>query len=336
MIHVGSDEETHNMHGVQHYLHVTFIALLCATPAYSQPFPSKPVRLIVTFPPGGGSDAIARIIGPKAGENLGQQMIIDNRAGAGGLIGTEVAVRSAPDGYTLVMASPGEVGISRAAYSKLNFDSAKDLLPIAKLTSSALVLVVHPSLPVANVSQLVELAKRQPGALNYGSPGNATIPHLSAELFRSLTKTNIVHVAYKGAGPALIDLIAGQIQVMFPTLPAANPHIATRRLKALAVTTSMRARAQPEVPTMVEGGVPGFDVEQWQGVFTPAGVSNDIAARLHAAFAFALRQPDVIAGLIKQGAEPAPGSQEQFKAFVRTDIDKWAKVVKAAGVKADE
>jgi tripartite-type tricarboxylate transporter receptor subunit TctC len=321
---------------ITHCLYLLLVTLLCPAPGYSQTFPDKPVRLIVTFPPGGGSDAIARIVGPKAGENLGQQIIIDNRAGAGGLIGTEVAIRSAPDGYTMVLAGPGEVGISRAAYYKLSFDSARDLLPVAKLTSSALALVVHPSLPVANVSQLVELAKRQPGALNYGSPGNTTIPHLTGELFRTLTKTSMVHVAYKGAGPALTDLIAGHIQMMFPTLPAANPHIAARRLKALAVTTSTRAKAQPELPTLTEAGVRDFDVEQWQGVFTPAGVPAEVISRLHAAFSFALRQPDVIAGLTKQGADPAPTTQEQFRAFVRSDIEKWARAVKTSGVKADE
>jgi len=310
--------------------------LLSWSVAYGQAFPAKPVRLIVTFPPGGGSDAIARIIGPKVGEHLGQQIIVDNRAGAGGLIGTEVAVRSAPDGYTVLLASPGEIAISRAAYSKLSFDSARDLLPIAKVSSSALALVVHPSLPVAGVGQLVALAKNKPGALNYGSPGNATIPHLAAELFGSVTSTRMVHVAYKGAGPALTDLIAGHIQVMFPTLPAANPHIAANRLKGLAVTTSQRAKARPELPTLLEAGFRDIDIEQWQGVFTPAGVAHDIAVRLHSAFLFALRQPDVIAGLTKQGAEPAPGGLEPFRTFVRSDIDKWAKIVRISGVKANE
>jgi len=295
------------------------LLLLLSTPGFGQGFPSKPVRLIVTFPPGGGSDLIARVIAPKAGEYLGQQVVVDNRAGAGGLIGTEAAVRSPADGYTVLMASPGEISIARASYRKLNFDSTRDLLPIAKLSSSALVLVVHPSLPVNSVAELVALAKSKPGALNYGSPGNATIPHLAAELFRSLTEANIVHVPYKGAGPALTDALAGRLQVMFPTLPAANPHIVSGGLKALAVTTSTRATAQPAVPTMLQAGIRDFDIEQWQGLFAPAGVPNEIAVRLHGAFSQALQQPEVVAGLRKQGAEPARGRHRR-REFVETVV----------------
>lgn len=308
----------------------------CSTLAQGQGFPAKPVRFIVTFPAGGGSDVMARILTPRISENLGQQVIVDNRAGAGGLIGTEVAVRSPPDGYTMVLASPGEVGISRAVYSKLSFDSAKDLLPIAKIASTPLVLVTHPSLPATTVKELIALAKSKPGELNYGSPGNATIPHLAAELFRALTSSQIVHIAYKGAAPALTELISGQLQLMFSTLPAAAPHIVSGRVRGIAVTTTARARVQPAIPTMIESGVAGFDVEQWYGVFTPAGVPRDAAARLHAAIAFALRQQDVIAGLNKQGAEPASETQEQFTTFVKADIDKWARVAKLSGVKADE
>jgi tripartite-type tricarboxylate transporter receptor subunit TctC len=271
------------------------VSLGCSPHALGQAFPGKPLRFIVSFPAGGGSDVMARILAPRLSENLGQQVIVDNRAGAGGLIGTEAAVRAAPDGYTMVLSSPGEVAISRAVYSKLAFDTARDLLPIAKIAFTPLVLATHPSLPATNVRELVALARQRPGELNYGSVGNATIPHLAAELFRSLAAVQIVHVAYKGAAPALTDLISGQIQLMFPTLPAASPHIGSGRIRGLAVTTA-----------------------------------------LHAAVAFALQQADVVAGLTKQGAEPVNESQQQFARFVDAEIEKWARLVKASGVKADE
>src|SRR5687768_17014585 len=312
------------------------LVLAWSADGLSQTFPSKPVRFIVTFPAGGGSDVMARMLAPRLSENLGQQVIVDNRAGAGGLIGTEAAVRSAPDGYTIVLSSPGEVAISRAAYSKLSFDAARDLLPIAKIAFTPLVLATHPSLPAANVRQLVALARARPGELNYGSVGNATIPHLAAELFRSLAAVQIVHVAYKGAAPALTDLISGQIQLMFPTLPAASPHIGSGRIRGLAVITAGRAKVHPALPTMSEAGIAGFDIEQWYGIFTPAGVRNEVAARLHGAAAFALQQADVVAGLTKQGAEPVNESQQQFASFVNAEIEKWARLVKTSGVKADE
>jgi tripartite-type tricarboxylate transporter receptor subunit TctC len=314
---------------------VAALAIAVTAPAFAQNFPAKPARLIVPFPAGGGSDVIGRIMAQKLTERLGQQVVVDNRPGAGGSIGTEAAVRSAPDGYTMVLASTSEIAINPTLYSKLSYDTVKDLAPIALIASTPMVVIVHPSLPVKTVKNLIALAAAKPGAINVASAGTGTITHLSGELFRSMTGVTWTHVPYKGAPPALTDLASGQVQVMFSSLPAAMAFIKIGRVKPIAVSTQKRAATLPEVPTVTESGVAGYDVEYWYGIFAPAATPKDIVIRLHEEFAQSLKQQDTINNLANQGASPGTLSQAQFADFVKAEAAKWSKVVKASGAKAD-
>lgn len=306
-----------------------------AAGAFAQNFPTKPVRLIVPFPAGGGSDVIGRILAQKLTDRFGQQVIVDNRAGAGGSIGTEAAVRSAPDGYTMVLASTSEIAINPSLYSRLSYDTVKDLAPIAMVASTPMVVIVHPSLPVNTVKELIALATAKPGEINVASAGAGTITHLSGELFRAMTNVIWTHVPYKGAPPALTDLASGQVQVMFSSLPAAMAFIKANRVKPIAVSTQTRAATLPEAPTVSESGVPGYDVEYWYGTFVPAATSRDIVARLSDEIAQSLKLQDVINNLANQGATPGTLTQQQFADFVRAEATKWGKVVRASGAKAD-
>jgi len=314
---------------------VAALAIAVTAPAFAQNFPAKPARLIVPFPAGGGSDVIGRIMAQKLTERLGQQVVVDNRPGAGGSIGTEAAVRSAPDGYTMVLASTSEIAINPTLYSKLSYDTVKDLAPIALIASTPMVVIVHPSLPVKTVKNLIALAAAKPGAINVASAGTGTITHLSGELFRSMTGVTWTHVPYKGAPPALTDLASGQVQVMFSSLPAAMAFIKIGRVKPIAVSTQKRAATLPEVPTVTESGVAGYDVEYWYGTFAPAATPKDIVIRFHEEFAQSLKQQDTINNLANQGASPGTLSQAQFADFVKAEAAKWSKVVKASGAKAD-
>ncbi len=313
------------------------VALACfaAASVFAQSYPVKPVRLIVPFPAGGGSDVIGRIMAQKLTDRFGQQVVVDNRAGAGGSIGTEAAVRSAPDGYTMVLASTSEIAINPGLYSKLNYDTVKDLAPVAMVASTPMVVIVHPSMPVKTVRDLVALAKAKPGVINIASAGTGTITHLSGELFRSMAGVTWTHVPYKGAPPALTDLASGQVQVMFSSLPAAMAFIRIGRVKPIAVSTQTRAATLPEVPTVIESGIAGYDVEYWYGTFAPAATPKDIVARLHDEIAQSLKQQDVVNSLANQGAAPGALTQTQFAEFVRTEAAKWGKVVKASGARAD-
>jgi len=313
-----------------------FLALaMLAAPALAQKYPERPMRLIIPFPAGGGSDSVGRIVGQKLGERLGQQVVIDNRAGAGGSIGTEAAVRATPDGYTMVLASTSEIAINPSLYSKLTYDTVRDLAPVAMVGSTPIVIVVHPSLPVKTVNDLIALAKSKPGDINVASAGSGTTTHLSGELFRSLVNVKWTHVPYKGAPPALTDLASGQVQVMFSSLPGAIPFIRANRIKPIAVSTKTRAATVPDIPTVIESGVPGYDVEYWFGIFVPAAVPKDIVARLHDEIAQSLKQQDVITNLANQGAVPGNLKHAQFTDFVKTEVTKWGQVVKASGAKAD-
>lgn len=314
---------------------VAALAIAVTAPAFAQNFPAKPARLIVPFPAGGGSDVIGRIMAQKLTERLGQQVVVDNRPGAGGSIGTEAAVRSAPDGYTMVLASTSEIAINPTLYSKLSYDTVKDLAPIALIASTPMVVIVHPSLPVKTVKNLIALAAAKPGAINVASAGTGTITHLSGELFRAMTGVTWTHVPYKGAPPALTDLASGQVQVMFSSLPAAMAFIKIGRVKPIAVSTQKRAATLPEVPTVTESGVAGYDVEYWYGTFAPVATPKDIVIRLHEEFAQSLKQQDTINNLANQGASPGALSQAQFADFVKAEAAKWSKVVKASGAKAD-
>lgn len=303
--------------------------------AFAQPYPAKPVRLIVPFPAGGGSDIVGRIVAGRLTEQLKQQVFVDNRAGAGGSIGTEAAARAAPDGYTLVLASTSEIAVNPAIYTRLTYDTVRDLAPVALVASTPVVLVVHPSLPVKNVKELVALAKARPGDINMASAGNGTFTHLSGELFKSVTGTNMTHVPYKGAPTALADLAAGQVQIMFSSLPAAVGLINGGRIRAIAVSTAKRADNLPQVPTVVESGVPPYEVTYWYGTFIPAVTPKEILAQLHNEMSQALRAPDVAASLVRQGATPGAMSQTQFADFVKSEHARWGKVARATGVKLD-
>jgi tripartite-type tricarboxylate transporter receptor subunit TctC len=310
-------------------------ALFSSLTAQGQAYPSKPVRLIVPFTAGGGTDIATRIIAPRLSERFGQQAFVDNRAGAAGSIGTDATVKSAPDGYTLLVGSTSEIGISPSLYSKLPYDVLRDLIAVAPLASTPMVLVVPPSLPVNSASDLVKLARARPGEINYASAGAGTGNHMWSELFRYLTKTNIVHVPYKGAAPAQADVMGGQVQMMFTTLPAATPFVKAGRLKALAVSSAQRAPTMPGIPTMAQSGVAGFEVVYWYGFFAPAATPKDILARIHSDTAAVLRLPEIVSSLSNQGLQPLSKSQEEFVAFIRSEMEKWAIVVKASGAKVD-
>lgn len=312
------------------------VAALFGSPAaQSQTYPAKPVRLIVPFTPGGGTDIVARTVAPKLADRFGQQVFVDNRPGAAGTVGADLTVRSAPDGHTMLVGSTSEVGIGSSLHTKLPYDTLRDLVPVTPLAATPMVLVVHPSIPVKTAKELVAFTLARPGQLNYVSAGAGTGNHMSAELFRYLTKIEIVHIAYKGAGPALADLVGGQVHLMFSTLPAAAPFVKAGRLKALAVSSAQRAPSMSEVPTMAESGVPGYEVEYWYGFFAPAATPKDILARIHADTAEVLRLPDIVANFAKQGLDPIKKTQAQFAAFVKADIEKWAVVVKASGAEMD-
>jgi tripartite-type tricarboxylate transporter receptor subunit TctC len=298
-------------------------------------YPSKAIRMVVPFPPGGTTDILARVAGQKLTEALGQQVIIDNRAGAGGNIGTELVAKSPPDGYTLLTDPGSTLTINPSLFSKLPFDTLKDFAPVTILAAVPNVLVVHPSLPVKNVKELIALAKSKPGQLNYASTGAGQSTHLSMELFKTLAGVDIAHIPYKGSSPALTDLLGGQVPMMFDNMPSSLPHVKAGKLRALAVSTLKRSPALPQLPTVAESGLPGFEVSVWFAVLAPAGTPREIVQRLNGALVKALQSPDVKQRLADQGAEPVGNTPEQFTAVLQRDLVKWAKVVKDANVKLD-
>jgi tripartite-type tricarboxylate transporter receptor subunit TctC len=308
---------------------VVSLALVAAVSAQS--YPSKPVRMIAASSPGSAVDIVARIVAQKLGDQLGQQVIVDNRAGAGGNLGAELAAKAAPDGYTLFMGTPAHA-INTGLYRKLNYDLVRDFAPVSQVTSGQYVVVVHPSLPVKSIKDLVALARAKPGQLNFASAGSGNATHLAGELFCSAARVRLVHVPYKGSGPALVDLVGGQVQIMFSNLTAALPQVKTGRIRALAVTGEKRAAAAPELPTVIEAGVPGYVVVSWFGVLVPAATPREIVMRLNADLAQAMRAPDIRERLAGEGAEPTVGTPEQFGAFIRADIEQWTKVIKNAGI----
>jgi tripartite-type tricarboxylate transporter receptor subunit TctC len=303
--------------------------------AGAQDYPIKPVRLVVPFPAGGGSDNVGRVLAQKLSEVLGQQVFVDNRAGAGGSIGTEAVVRSSPDGYTLVLASTSEIAVNPAIYSKLGYDTLKDLAPVAMVASSPMVLIVSPSLPVKSIGDFIALAKAKPGQLNVASAGNGSFTHLAGELFRSMTGLTWTHVPYKGAPPAIGDLAGGRVDAMFSTMPAAMGSIKGALVKAIAVSSKTRMPTLPDVPTVIEAGVPGYEPEYWYGVFVPAATPKEVVAKLADAVAKSVQSPDVAANLERQGASPATMTQPQFANYVKEEAAKWGKVVKDSGAKLD-
>jgi tripartite-type tricarboxylate transporter receptor subunit TctC len=310
------------------------LGLACGA-GWAQTYPAKPVRIIVPYPPGGGTDTIARPLAQKLTESFGQQVIIDNRGGAGGNVGMELAARAAPDGYTLVIGLTAQLAVNPALYRKIPYDPVKDYEPITLIGAGAYLLVVHPSLPVKNVQELIALAKARPGQIAYASSGNGSGGHLCMELFKTMTGTNFVHIPYKGGGPALVDVLAGQVQVLFTPPVSATQHVQSGRLRALAVSTVRRSAGMPDLPTIAESGVPGYDSGVWYGVLAPAGTPREIVMRVNAEVAKVLQQPDFRAMLVANSIDPIGSSPEVLAQFIRIEMAKWAKVVRDADVRVD-
>ncbi len=311
------------------------VGLASVTSAFAQStYPTKPIRLINPFPPGGGATIMGRVIAQELTERLGQSVVFDNRGGAGGIIGMEIAARSAPDGYTITMATASTVTI-HPLLSKVPFDPVKDFAPVSHVSNVPLLLVVHPSVAAKSTKEFIALLKAQPGKLNFASSGKGTISHLAGELFKFNTGVNMVHVPYRGGGPALVDVLGGQVQINFANILSSLPHVKGGRLRGLAVTSAKRSSAITELPTVTESGLPGYEVVQWNGVLAPARVPAAIVARLNSEIERMLALPEMKSRLAADGADAAGGPPEKFAAFIRTDIDKWTKVIKAANVQVD-
>lgn len=307
---------------------------LQATPAWSADYPVKPVRIYVGAAIGGGVDITARVLAIKLSDLFKQQFVVENRAGASGNIGTEAAARAAPDGYVLLMGTIGTLTINPGLYKNLSFDTVRDFAPIARAADATNILAVHPSIPARNVKELITVAKQRPGELLFGSPQNGTAGHLAGELFNSMAGVKLVHIPYKGGAPAMIDLIAGQVQLMFATTSTSVQHIRAGKLRALAVTTAKRSSLVPELPTMIEAGMPGFEVNNWYGLVAPVKVPPDIIATLNRQVRVALDAPDVRDSMLKQGLDPAGGTPDEFGAYIKSELAKWSKVIKASGATA--
>jgi tripartite-type tricarboxylate transporter receptor subunit TctC len=312
-------------------------AVLAATAprAAADAYPSRPIRFVVAFPPGGGTDIIARTVAQKLSERIAQQVVVDNRPGAGGNIGTDIVAKSAPDGYTLLMGSAGPLAINASLFKTLPFDPIRDLAPVTLAASTPNVLVVHPSLEVSTVKELIGLAKAKPGQINFASSGFGTPAQLAGELFNSMAHVKLVHVPYKGASPALADLLGGQVQVMFSTMPPALPHVKDGKLRALAVTSLKRSPAAPDLPTLDESALPGFEASTWHGVVLPTGAASEIIARLNREIVAILHLPEVVERLSSQGAEALGSTPEEFAAYIKSEALKWARVVRESGAKAE-
>lgn len=310
------------------------LTLCVSALAQSQDYPNKPVRLIAPFSPGGATDVLARIVGQKMNELMGQPVVIDNRVGAGGNIGAELVAKSSPDGYTLLMGGvPHAIGMT--LYTRLGYDMTKDLAAVAEVASFPSVIVLHPSVAAKSVKELIELARARPGQLNYGSAGNGSPNHLALELFDTLAGVKMTHIPYKGAGQVVGDLIAGQLQLASMGLPVAMPHVQSGKLRAIALTGAARSPLLPQIPTVAEAGLPGFEVTSWYGVFGPARLPRAIVERLNSGIGNAINAPELADRLAALGAEPSRKSPAAFAQYVREEIIKWAKVVKASGARLE-
>ena len=300
----------------------------------SAQYPARPVRIVVPQSPGASTDTTARLIAQRLTTALGQTVLVDNRPGAGSVIGTEVVAKATPDGHTLLVVA-SSITLNPIMHKNLSWDPVRDFAPITQLSSFPNVLVVHPAVPVKTVKDLIALAKAKPGTLNYGSAGTATGTHLSAELFKHMTGTDMVHVPYKGGGAAMPALMGGQVQLMFATTVSALPHVRAGKLRAIAVTSAKRSPSAPDVPTIAESGVPGYDHTPWNGFLAPAKTPRAIVARLNEETARILHTPDTKAIFMNEGAEPVGNKPEEFGAIIKSEIAKWGKVIQAAGIKAD-
>ena len=306
-----------------------------ASVTLAQPYPAKPIRIIAAQSAGGVTDALARTFAQKFNEAWKQPVVVENRAGAGGAIGTEVVVKAAPDGYTLLLSSAGPIVINQSLYPALGYDPLKTLVPITFVAASPLVLVTHPSVPAKSVAELIALAKARPGKLTYGSGGSGSPPHLTAELFNAAARVDITHIPFKGSAPSVLALVGGQIDLSFSTVVITLPQVQASRLRALAVTSPQRSKALPWLPTMIEAGMPGFESQQWFGLFGPAGLPPEIVAQLNFEATRIVSSPEMRERLATDGAEPGTLTQREFGAFLQADAVRWARVVKQSGAKAE-
>ena len=309
-------------------------AAALAAPLYAQQYPSKPIRFISPYPAGGGNDTLLRILADKVGEQIGQRVIVDNRPGANTIVGTEVTAKSPPDGYTFLLI-PNTFATNPAFYPKLPYDTAKDFAPVAQVALSPQMIVAHPSFPAKTVKELIALAKAKPRELTHGSSGNGSIGHLAELLFETMTGARLTHVPYKGTAPAVTELVGGQIALMFSSMISVLPQVRNGKLKTIAVTTAQRIKVLPDVPTIAESGVPGYEASLWYGILAPARTPEPIVRKMNAELGTALKTPDVVEKLSTQGVEPHHTSPEQFGALIRNEMRKWTKVIQASGVKAD-
>jgi tripartite-type tricarboxylate transporter receptor subunit TctC len=314
---------------------VCVLSVQSARAAPADDFPSRPIRLIVPNAAGGSTDLVARTVAQKISETIGQPMIVDNRPGSGGIIGTEMVARSAPDGHTLVMATIGSVAISPHLHAKIGYDPIRDFAPVTQLASAAYILLTHPSVPVRNVKELVALARAKPGQINYASAGSGTGSHLTTELFKAIAQVNLVHVPYKGGTPGLVDVIAGNVHMIFNGIPSSIPHMKAGRVRALAVTTASRSPAVPELPTIAEAGYPGAEATSWTGVLAPAGTPQPVIAKLNAEFVKVVQHAEVKARLSADGAVPVGSTTQQFAQYIKSELVKWGKVVRLSGASAN-
>lgn len=310
------------------------VALLAAAAgaAFAQmDYPSRPVRIVVPSSPGGGTDILTRLLTPRFSERLGQQVVVDNRPGAGSIIGNEIVAKAPPDGYTLLMGI-STLAILPSMHKKLSYDALRDLAPITQAISAPNILVVHPSLPVKSVKELIAFAHKRPGELNFASAGLGSNPHLSMELFLSMARIKMVHIAYKGLGPAVVDLLAGHVVVATATMLTGLPHVRSGRLRGLGVTGASRSSVLPDLPTVAEAGLPGYEVAQWYGLFAPARTPGEIIAKLHAATAGVLQTPAIREKFAADGADAVGNTPDEFARLLRSETGKWAKVVRGAGI----
>jgi tripartite-type tricarboxylate transporter receptor subunit TctC len=327
----GTTMNAHRMLGV-----CAVIALGTATaPAATAPYPDKPIRFVVPFPAGGATDLMARSLATKLAEQMGQAVVLDNRGGAGGTIGVETVAKAAPDGYTLLFGTMGALSINPSLYSKLPYNTLQDFTPVSVTHTTPRILVVHPSIAAKSVAELITLAKAKPGAFTFGSSGNGTSSHLTGELFRSSAGINIMHIPYKGTAPAAVDLIAGRISMTFDAPAIYVPHVRSNKLRALGVTSLKRLAMAPDVPTIAESGLPGFEVSNWLGVLAPARTSREIVAKLNGEIVKAMADPEMKKLLNGQGIEPASSKPEEFVSLIKSEMAKWAKVVKSSGARID-
>ena len=311
------------------------VLALSASQALAQGYPAKPLKMIVPYPPGGGNDTLGRLFAVKLGERLGQPVVVENRGGAGATIGTEAAAKSPPDGYTLLLSSIATHALSPNLYAKVNYDPIRDFAPVTLLGVAPTVAVINKDLPAATLAEFIAAAKAKPGGMAYASGGNGTPPHINGEVFKSVAGVDLLHVAYKGGGPALTDLMGGRVQVMFDTAASAMPHVRGGRLRALAISGPKRSPEYPDLPTFAEAGLAAYDTNAWYSVHMPAGTPPDIVKRLNAELVAILKQPDVQERFKQLSTEPVGNSPEELDAFVRAELAKYAQVIKQAGIRLD-